>query len=442
MSQAAEAVEEEEGSPGTVLFVDDEPQILSSLRRLARRLGYQPIVANGGAEALALLEESPVDVIVSDMRMPKMTGAEFLQQAAERWPETIRILLTGYSDIESAVSAVNDGKIFRYLNKPWEDDAIKQVLDQAMEIAHLTREKLRLQALTEAQNAELAALNENLEARVQERTEQVKKAAALLATANRELKEGYVNTVQVFASLIQSGDGRGNQGTRQIAERSRAVAKILGIDEKGQEEIHLAGLLCDLGKLTLPDRLRNQPLMSMSPEDAELFREHPRITENVLLPLPPMEPIAKIVRSHCERLNGEGFPDNLSGEEIPMPARILCVVKDFDAATRGLLLAEELTAAEALKYLTDYAGSRYDGSVIKALKKVLRINEERQTLSEQRYSSAGLRSGMVVTRDLFNEHGVLILPEGMVLKAPVIEKLKRIEAEMPGELLVHAATRR
>lgn len=438
MEAAEAAAADTEDRPGTVLFVDDEPDILKSLRRLARRMGYKAVVANSGQEGLDILAEKEVDIIVSDMRMPKMTGAEFLEAAAESHPQSMRILLTGYSDIESAVAAVNNGKIFRYLSKPWDDDSLKEVLDQAMEIGSLAKEKARLQELTQAQNQELADLNQTLEARVEKRTRQLEAAAAQLSQANDELRENYVNTVQVFASLIQAGDGRDTESLREIADRCRETGKRLGLEGDVLEHLHLAGLLCDLGKLTLPESLRTKPYLAMSPEEAAQYEGHPLTTENVLLPLAPMEAVAKILRSHCERVDGKGFPDRLQGEEIPTASRVLAVVKDFDALTRGLLAREALTAAEALKYINDQVGKRYDQDVVNAFSKTLRLREERRTLTEERHSVAGLKPGMVITRDLVNQHGVLILPEGLRLRRATIEKLERIEAEL-GELVVHAA---
>lgn len=105
----------------TLLLVDDEQNILSSLRRLFRPLGYDILMAKNGREGLEVMENEVVDLVISDMRMPEMDGAEFLEQVAVRWPDTMRILLTGHADLSSAVSAINRGKIYKYINKPWED---------------------------------------------------------------------------------------------------------------------------------------------------------------------------------------------------------------------------------------------------------------------------------------------------------------------------------
>ncbi|MES2115687.1 MAG: response regulator, partial [Pseudomonadota bacterium] len=105
----------------TVLFVDDEPNILSALRRLFRPRGYRVLTAESGAEGLEVLEREPVDLVISDMRMPEMDGARFLAQVRQRWPGVLRLLLTGYSDIQSIQDAINCGEIYRYITKPWDD---------------------------------------------------------------------------------------------------------------------------------------------------------------------------------------------------------------------------------------------------------------------------------------------------------------------------------
>ena len=104
-----------------ILCVDDEVNILSSLKRMLSLAGYEVLTANSGDEGLKILQDSPVDIIISDMRMPGMNGVQFLQKAKEIKPNAIKILLTGNADFNDAISAINDGGIFRYLNKPWND---------------------------------------------------------------------------------------------------------------------------------------------------------------------------------------------------------------------------------------------------------------------------------------------------------------------------------
>lgn len=151
------------GRCGTLLLVDDEVNILSSLRRLVRPDGYQVLTANGGESALALLDRQPVDVIVSDQRMPGMTGTEFLRRVRERFPDTIRIVLSGYTELDSVTSAINDGAVYKFLTKPWVDEQLRSNISEAFRRKRLNDENRRLQAELEAANARLAALLEERE---------------------------------------------------------------------------------------------------------------------------------------------------------------------------------------------------------------------------------------------------------------------------------------
>ncbi|MDA8694013.1 response regulator [Pseudomonadales bacterium] len=116
-----------------VLFVDDEKSILVALRRLCRNTGWDIYTAESGDEGLAIIDEHTIDLVVSDMRMPKINGAEFLEQVVERSPSTVRILLTGYSEVTATLAAIDKGKIFCHCTKPWDNDEFKEILNQAIE---------------------------------------------------------------------------------------------------------------------------------------------------------------------------------------------------------------------------------------------------------------------------------------------------------------------
>ena len=138
-----------------LLLVDDEPAILSALRRLLRPEGYTLHLAESGHAGLELLEREKVDLVISDMRMPEMDGAQFLEQVRLRWPDITRLLLTGYADISSTIDAINRGEIYRYISKPWVDSDLMLIIRGALESARLRNENQRLLELTQKQNAEL-----------------------------------------------------------------------------------------------------------------------------------------------------------------------------------------------------------------------------------------------------------------------------------------------
>jgi len=115
-----------------VLFVDDEKSILVALRRLCRNTGWDIYTAESGDEGLSIIDEHAIDLVVSDMRMPKMNGAEFLEQVVEKSPSTVRILLTGYSEVTATLAAIDKGKIFCHCTKPWDNDEFREILNQAI----------------------------------------------------------------------------------------------------------------------------------------------------------------------------------------------------------------------------------------------------------------------------------------------------------------------
>ena len=153
-----------------VLCVDDEENILRSLKRLLRNEGYRLLTASSGKEGLRILEENRVHLVISDQRMPGMNGAEFLAQVKERYPDTIRICLTGYTDVDSITESINKGHIYKFMLKPWNDQGLKLEIRQALDQYELSQTNMALNKELIEKNAELKRINENLEKMVQERT--------------------------------------------------------------------------------------------------------------------------------------------------------------------------------------------------------------------------------------------------------------------------------
>ena len=143
----------------TLLLVDDEENILNSLRRVLRNEPYRLLEATSGEAALQQLSATHVDLVISDARMPGMDGATFLAQVQQRWPNCLRILLTGYADLTTTIKAINEGQIYRYVSKPWDDDELRLVIRQALAFQHSERERKRLEELTQEQNLKLQELN-------------------------------------------------------------------------------------------------------------------------------------------------------------------------------------------------------------------------------------------------------------------------------------------
>lgn len=411
--------------PATLLFVDDEPNILSALRRLFRPLGYKIHTAGGGAEGLALLEQEPVDLVISDMRMPSMDGAQFLEQVRQKWPDTMRILLTGYADVSSTIAAINKGEIFRYVAKPWNDDDIVLLVKQALELKNLELEKKRLEELTLRQNNELKELNASLEAKVQERTQEVRQTMGFLELANKKLKDGFITSIKVFSNLIELRERTLAGHSRRVADLARTLAKGLNLSGSDVNDIFVAALLHDIGKIGLPDNLLSKPFATLVGEDRDLVLRHPATGQAALMGLEQLHGAARLIRAHHERWDGMGFPDGLSGLAIPMGARILALANDYDAVQIGTLLSKRMTPAEAVAFIVEGRGKRYDPQVVDVFAPMMGVASA--AVAEVSVKSGQLKVGMALSRDLITPEGILLLSRDFVLNEEIIEQVHSFE---------------
>ena len=272
----------------SVLLVDDEPLILSSLRRLLRNQPYDLLLAESGEQALQLLESRPVDLVVSDARMPNMDGAALLAEIHRRFPETIRILLTGHADLPTIAKAINEGRIHHYLSKPWNDDELLLTLRQSLEYLYSERERRRLERLTQEQNDRLQQLNATLEKRVQARTAELQQTADMLDLAYEELKRSYVVGTEVFSLLVNQRLPKDKQTNQQIIELVRACCASGLVDESDGRDLAMAAALYNIGKLSWNDTLLRSPSDLLYHHDRDRFRGYPELSESLLMSLEPM----------------------------------------------------------------------------------------------------------------------------------------------------------
>lgn len=414
-----------------ILCVDDEPNILSALKRLFRGAGFQVRTALGGAAGLALLEMEPVDLVISDMRMPEMDGTEFLQQVRQRWPLTMRLLLTGHSEVNSIIGAINRGEIYRYIAKPWDDNDVVLIVRQALERRALEHEKRRLERLTEQQNQALKALNAGLEAKVLERTSELSMANTALEDANEKLKSNFVTSIKVFSTLLEMRGGNLSGHSRRVAELCRRLATTLQLDSKVTQEIFVAALLHEIGKVGFSDELLQTPVAAMSPAQLETYRKHIVQAEQLLMPLPDLRGATEIINAQFERFDGAGFPEKLAGQAIPVGARILALASDFDSLQIGTLAARRITPEEATIIIVHSSGKRYDPDVVAAFMAQTggktKDDAEAARGKERIVSSPDMQEGMVLSRDLITPNGLLMLSAGHALDERLIRKIKDFE---------------
>ena len=414
-----------------VLLVDDEESILNSLRRLLRSQPYDVLLATSGAQALEMLTQQPVDLVMSDARMPNMDGATLLAHVHERYPATTRIMLTGYADPAAIIKAINEGRIDRYISKPWNDEEMLLTLRQALEHQHSERERQRLEQLAQVQNDQLKLLNSTLEKHVAARTAELQQTADMLDLAYEELKHSYVTGTEVFSLLANLRLPPAKQTNRQIIELVRAYCKMHGIDEASSRDLTMAAALYNIGKLSWTDNMMVTPADLLRHTERDRYRGYPKQSESLLMTLDPMKDAARLILHHQERWDGSGFPDRLRGEAIPLGSRLLKLAVDFVELQRGLILERQMNSDEALLYLRQYAGKLYDPELVEDFIQVCAAFLSDVVLADPDVKVLGTRelaAGMILARNLNADNGMLLLNAGKVLSELLVDKLISFEA--------------
>ena len=419
-----------------VLSVDDEENVLKSIKRTLRKVDAEIITASSGQAGLEILQAREVDVILSDMRMPEMTGPEFLKVAAEQQPHTRRIVLTGYADMDAAKSAINEGGVSLYLNKPWDDDELRHVVTEAIKISTLQRENSYLNDLAQKQNQELQRLNEELAGRVERRTEQLEHTSGVLDSTLTELQQTYEQMVDLVAN-IASMPGSESEHSRKKTHLAMAMGEELGLEE--EELLHLkhAARLHRIGWVGVPREVTRTPRTTMSNDQRAKFEQHPTYAEAVLLSVPSLKKAAVLVAAQHEEFNGSGFPNKLVGEGIPLGARVLAIARDYYDAMAGRIVAEKLTPSKAVEHIVNGSETAYDPQLVTLFSKVVKsVDELDVTLDEIVVRTMSLLPGMRLARDLTTDGGVVLLAKRTVLSDDAITTLLNLERRSDKELTI------
>jgi len=253
---------------GLVLVVDDEEMILKSLRRLLSDLDVRVLTADGGEPALELLRQNDVALIISDQRMPGMDGVEFLRQSREIAPEAVRILLTGYADVNASIGAINSGEVKYYLSKPWDDDQFLSRVKESLEMYWVRIENRRLHELTARQNAELKDLNATLEQRVLEQTAEIQ-------MQHRELRQSFMETIKAFSTFVELRYKDIGSHSQWVATLVKKVIDSMEVDKKFYQDVILAAFLHDIGKIVKGRKVAGNKIRIQIPFYVESGLPHP-----------------------------------------------------------------------------------------------------------------------------------------------------------------------
>ena len=332
-----------------LLIVDDEQNVISSLNRQLRHDGYTIYAANSGSAGLELLKKNDIGVVLSDQVMPEMDGVAFLEAVKQQKPDTVRMLLTGQGSLKNAMAAINRSQIFGYLTKPWSPEVLNGTIAGAFEHYNLTVENKRLQQLTEKQNQQLSHINENLENLVRKRTSQLEEA----------VREGVV----MLAVAAEAKDDDTGEHIHRIQGLARDICAGLGMSSEESEQISFFSIMHDVGKIHIPDSILQKP-GPLTAEEWEVMQTHCIAGEKILGNKPFYQTAREIARSHHERWDGNGYPDGLKGESIPLAARIVSVADVFDALTNERPYKSAWPVKEALAEMKTLSGKAFDPKIL------------------------------------------------------------------------------
>lgn len=356
-----------------VLLVDDEPNVLSGYVRALRKR-YDITTATRGGEALELsAAEGPFAVAVSDMRMPEMNGVEFLSRLKRQAPDTVRIMLTGNADQETAVAAVNEGDVFMFLNKPCPVDAMAEALSRGAERYQFAR-------------------------------------------AERDLLENTLRgSVEALSEVLALSNPAVFGRTARFRKLMAACLAALGVEQDWVFET--LPMVCLLGTVALSDAITRKALSGapLSHEEQAEFNRHPEWGSKLLGKIPRLEPLAEAVRFQLENMDGSGVPGSgPRGHEIPLGSRLLRVVMHYDVLSeRGVEPGAALAELESQPHC-------FDPDIVAALKRVLDRSAAREVHKVSVYQ---LADHMRLVQDVTTDSGALLVCKDQQLSESVIARL-------------------
>lgn len=360
---------------GRVLFVDDEPNVLHAIRRSLRN-DFEIAVAESGEEALRLLaEQAPFAAIVCDCRMPKMDGIELLGRVAQAAPDTVRLMLTGNIDQDTAVRAVNTGEVFRFLNKPCDVDELRKAVRAAIRQHELV-------------------------------------------VAERQLLEQTLNgSVGVLAELLSLVKPEAFGRTARLRRKALAIAEhVPGISSW---ELDTAALLSQIGCMSVDQVVLDKAHAGevLDAEDEERFVRHAQLGADLIARIPRLDRVAAIVRYQNKDFDGGGYPrDAVRRDAIPLEARVLRGALVHDALrTRGW---SDSAIVDVLKKKP----GAVDPAVVDALTKCADYPHDDETVS---VLPSELMLGMILRQDVKTDQGVMLLCEGQEVTSAVLEHLRK-----------------
>lgn len=379
-----------------ILFVDDEQAILNSYQRYLG-FDYQIETALGGKVGLEMLKNNgPYAIVVSDMRMPKMDGTEFLAEVKKKWPNVVRMLLTGQADMLDAISVVNEGHIFRFLTKPCPPDIFSRALDDGLEMHRL------------------------------------------LASEKELLQDTLRGSVKVLMDVVSAMNPRLYRRSARIKELASRLAKRIKF--KNLWQVDLATLLSRIGYVTLPTEIVTKKLdgQALTPAEEKTYLTYVETGYSLIKNIPRLQDIAEAILYQEKCFNGEGPPNNdVSGQKIPVISRILKLIYDYDAC----VIEGDFGDRAYRRLLRKKA--YYDPEIFSAFRIEMSFwnDEEQEEKKTKEIEVVSLKEGMVLAEDIRTKNDILLAARDQEVSVPILVKMSKAarEGEIKPKVKVVAA---
>lgn len=330
-----------------VLVVDDDPDVRGVVAELVKRSGHSVTQVADVAEALAALEASPFELVLTDVVLPVRSGLDLLREVRGRHPDTAVLLMSGMAEVETVVEAMRHGAS-DYVQKPVKQIELLLALDRALE-----RRRLEL---------ENRGYRTNLEARVKDATSAL--AAALVAK-----EKAWEAALQALVDALDAREQETERHSQRVMRFTEMVAKSYGVPAELMPDISRGALLHDIGKIGIPDGILLKP-SGLSEHEWIVMKQHADIGFQILKGIDYLKPAAEIVHTHQERWDGGGYPRGLKGEQIPLGARLFAVVDAFDAIVSDRPYRKGRTVDAAREEIKRCSGTQFDPACVDAFLKI------------------------------------------------------------------------
>jgi len=368
-------------------------------------------LAAGGLGRRHVAQAQPLAGEVRDELARARAGdqaVDFLSMVRARWPDTVRVLMTTGQHINALTGAVTRAHVFSFLLKPWLPESLRTLVRDSIRFHETLCDNRRLYELTVSQSLQLRQLNDDLERKVSERTAEIERKGA-------ELEDNFVDIIRLLTNVLEVRSSTMAGQSHYMADAARWLAKALYLAPEEQRNIEIAALLHNLGQLGLPDKVIQTSSLQLEQKDKELLRHSALVAESLLATIPRLKWVSRIVRHQGEWWNGQGFPDGLVGEAIPIGSRIISVVA-------GYLKYQDWAS------LQQYEGKRYDPNLLREFRRYL---DERprmrvaQAKSELRLHVSQLNEGMILARDLVSPTGQVLANSGHIVDRLTLERIQQ-----------------